>query len=71
MPDETDSDRPVEELKHDAVPGYLKIFLAAFLVMGIYLACALVTSYGPTKGYHGDAKGSADSSSTDAHHDSH
>jgi hypothetical protein len=50
------NETPLKELKHDAVPGYLKAFIIAFAVMGLYLAFILISSPGSAKGhdYHGD-----------------
>jgi|AntAceMinimDraft_11_1070367.scaffolds.fasta_scaffold00157_35 hypothetical protein len=48
------SDEPLKELKHDAVPGYLKAFVIAFAVMGLYLVAVLISSPGPAKGHHGE-----------------
>ena len=45
------NDSPLQELKHDAVPGYLKAFIVAFAVMGIYLAIILISSPGSAKTY--------------------
>ena len=45
------NDSPLQELKHDAVPGYLKAFIVAFAVMGIYLAIILISSPGSAKKY--------------------
>jgi len=50
------SDQPLQELKHDAVPGYMKAFLIAFAVMGIYLLVILISSPGQVDG-HGDGAG--------------
>ncbi len=52
-------DGPLQELKHDAVPGYLKAFTIAFAVMGLYLALVLISSPGPAKGdkYHDKGEG--------------
>lgn len=44
-------DKPLQELKHDAVPGYLKAFIIAFAAMGIYLAFILISSPGSAKGH--------------------
>ena len=44
-------DKPLQELKHDAVPGYLKAFIIAFAVMGLYLAFILISSPGSAKEY--------------------
>ena len=54
MATHNNSDEPLKELKHDAVPGYLKAFVIAFAVMGLYLAILLITTPGPAKGHHGD-----------------
>jgi len=45
-------DEPLQELKHDAVPGYFRAFLIAFTAMTIYLAVILVSSPGPASGHH-------------------
>jgi len=37
----------LQELKHEARPGYGRIFAIAFLVMGLYLALILLSSPGP------------------------
>lgn len=49
MANRPDNDSPLQELKHDAVPGYMKAFIIAFAVMGLYLAVILITSPGPVK----------------------
>ena len=61
------NDTPLQELKHDAVPGYLAAFIIAFVVMGLYLAFILISSPGSAKEYNkhsaptGEAKpGAAD-----------
>ena len=55
MPSHSPTDEPLQELKHDAVPGYLRAFVIAFVVMGLYLAVLLIVSPGPAKKYdHGD-----------------
>ncbi len=56
MATHNNSDEPLQELKHDAVPGYLKAFVIAFAVMGLYLAILLITTPGPAKGHHGDGE---------------
>ena len=56
-------DEPLKELKHDAVPGYFKAFVIAFVVMGLYLAILLVISPGPAKKY--DYSGGGKSEATD------
>jgi hypothetical protein len=43
------TDTPLQELKHDAVPGYLKAFFIAFAAMGLYLAVILISSPGSAK----------------------
>ena len=47
-------DQPLHELKHEAVPGYMKAFLIAFAAMSAYLAVILISSPGkvshPEKG---------------------
>ena len=42
-------DSPLQELKHEAVPGYLKTFVIAFAAMGLYLAIILISSPGSAK----------------------
>ena len=55
MASHSNSDEPLQELKHDAVPGYLKAFTIAFAIMGIYLAVILISSPGHAKKHgHGD-----------------
>ena len=49
MASHSNSDEPLQELKHDAVPGYLKAFTIAFTIMGIYLAVILISSPGHAK----------------------
>lgn len=58
-------DKPLKELKHDAVPGYLKAFIIAFAVMGLYLAVILVSSPGSAKGH--DKSGAHDEAKIGAH----
>ena len=43
------NDSPLQELKHEAVPGYFKAFIIAFAVMGIYLVVILITSPGSAR----------------------
>ena len=63
MASHSPSDGPLQELKHDAVPGYPKAFAIAFAVMGIYLVAILFTSPGQVEhGHHDDH---------DKHGDSH
>ncbi|MDA7921585.1 hypothetical protein N9B21_00985 [Verrucomicrobiales bacterium] len=57
MATHNNSDEPLKELKHDAVPGYLKAFVIAFAVMGLYLAILLIATPGPAKGHHGHDDG--------------
>ena len=49
MASHSNSSDPLPELKHDAVPGYLKAFTIAFAIMGIYLAGMLISSPGHAK----------------------
>jgi len=48
-----DSESPIQELKHDAVPGYPEVF--AIAIAGLYLAIILISSPGKVdyghKGY--------------------
>ncbi|MGI9239392.1 MAG: hypothetical protein ACR2RV_01245 [Verrucomicrobiales bacterium] len=49
MANRTPDDTPLQELKHEAVPGYLRAFTIAFAVMGVYLAIILISSPGPAE----------------------
>ncbi|MEM9479507.1 MAG: hypothetical protein AAGA58_07630 [Verrucomicrobiota bacterium] len=62
-PDEPlpEEEEEFEQLKHDAVPGYPRIFAIAFASMALYLLLILFTSSGPAKGSH--------SSKDKTHHD--
>ncbi|MEC5129139.1 hypothetical protein VSU19_20425 [Verrucomicrobiales bacterium BCK34] len=51
------SNEPLKELKHEAVPGYPKALLIAIAVMGLYLAILLITSPGSAKGHYGHGDG--------------
>lgn len=53
------SDEPIQELKHDAVPGYPRIFWICFAAMGLYLAIVLLTSPGQVKKKYPKAEGAA------------
>lgn len=66
MANHSPSVEPLQELKHDPVPGYLKAFLIAFAVMGLYLAIILISSPGPADSHHGhgDSRGAADAPSS-------
>lgn len=55
-------DGPLQELKHDAVPGYLKAFAIAFATMGLYLAIILISSPGSAKADKSHGGGKAESS---------
>lgn len=48
------NEEPLQELKHEAVPGYMKAFCIAFAVMALYLAIILISSPGPVGQHHGD-----------------
>jgi len=50
-----DSTEPLQELKHDPVPGYPKAFVIAFAVMALYLLLILISSPGPAKGHGHDS----------------
>ena len=50
------SDKPLQELKHDAVPGYPLAFGVCFAVMGLYLAYILVSSPGKVEKHYDDHK---------------
>ncbi len=57
MANQTNSDEPLHELKHDPVPGYRKAFVIAFAIMALYLAAILISSPGSAKSHHvGDKK---------------
>lgn len=45
----------LHELKHEAKPGYGRIFAIVFAVLGLYLALILISSPGPAEshGHHG------------------
>ena len=49
MHSQHDSDHPLRELKHEAVPGYRTAFAIALVGMAIYLAVILYTSPGQVK----------------------
>lgn len=67
MASNSHSDEPLQELKHEAVPGYRKAFVIAFAVMAIYLAVILISSPGSAKSDYGhDKKG--DHSASEAKH---
>ncbi|PAW64703.1 MAG: hypothetical protein B9S36_01905 [Verrucomicrobiia bacterium Tous-C2TDCM] len=51
------------ELKHDAKPGYGRVFAIVFAILGLYLALILISSPGPAKS-HGHSEDGASS----AHH---
>ncbi|MEP4079165.1 hypothetical protein [Haloferula sp.] len=53
----------LHELKHEAVPGYMKVFVIGFALMAIYLAVILASSPGKVEYHkkgHEDGKGSAE-----------
>lgn len=52
MANRPSDNRPLQQLKHEPVPGYFKAFVIAFAVMGIYLALILITSPGPANEHH-------------------
>ncbi len=58
MASSSNSDQPVQELKHDPVPGYPKIFGIALAAAALYLAIILISSPGKVKYDH---KGHGDS----------
>ncbi|MCG8601460.1 MAG: hypothetical protein MI807_15050 [Verrucomicrobiales bacterium] len=68
MTSQSHDDRPLQELRHDAVPGFLKAFTIAFLVMGIYLAIILISSPGSAKKKHYGHDDSSEHHATDAKH---
>jgi len=43
--------RELHELKHEAKPGYGRIFAIVFAVLGLYLAMILISSPGPAKSH--------------------
>ena len=52
------NDTPLQELKHEAVPGYFLVFIIAAVAMGLYLAFILISSPGSAKAYpYPDATG--------------
>ncbi len=51
------------ELKHDAKPGYGRVFAIVFAILGLYLGFILISSPGPAKS-HGHSEDGASS----AHH---
>ncbi len=74
MASHSPTDEPLKELKHDAVPGYMRAFIIAFAAMTLYLVIVLIVSPGRTKGHHDSDHGHDDQHSTKseaAHHDSH
>ncbi len=48
----------LRELKHEAKPGYGRIFAIVFVILGLYLAFILISSPGPVKS-HGYPKENA------------
>lgn len=68
---QSNDDQPLQELKHDAVPGYFCAFLIAFAAMTLYLALILVSSPGPAKGHHGDHEKHGHKTETGKHDESH
>jgi len=72
MASQSTTDEPLQELKHDAVPGYLRAFLIAFVAMAIYLAVVIISSPGSAKGHYGKGHDDKHSSSSDGeHHETH
>lgn len=63
------SDQPLQELKHDAVPGYPVIFTICFAVMSLYLGFILYSSPGQAEHGHHDHKG--DGKASDGHSEIH
>lgn len=58
----TPDGQPLHELKHEAVPGYMKAFLIAFTLMSLYLAVILISSPGKVTHHekgHGDKEAPA------------
>ncbi len=47
----------LRELKHEAKPGYGRIFAIVFAVLGLYLALILISSPGPAKSHGHSPKG--------------
>lgn len=61
------NDPPLQELKHDAVPGYFSAFIVALVVMGLYLAFILISSPGPAKGHAKDGAPAGEANHEAAH----
>jgi hypothetical protein len=60
----TDPDsEPLHELKHEAVPGYGRIFAACFAAMALYLLLILISSPGAAKTPHDDKHDTSDAPS--------
>lgn len=58
MANHSTSEGPLQELKHDAEPGYPKMFWITFLAITAYLAFILISSPGKAKkDYDKKAKG--------------
>jgi hypothetical protein len=43
---------PLQELKHEAVPGYGRVFAICFAAMALYLLLILVSSPGAADAHH-------------------
>lgn len=53
--------QPLQELKHEPVPGYRKVFVIVFFILSLYLALILISSPGPAD--HGKGQGKKEQSS--------
>lgn len=61
-------DQPLQELKHDRVPGYMTAFLVAFLGMTAYLAWIIVSSPGKVEKHgYGDGHGKDKAEAHESH----
>ncbi|MEM7013214.1 MAG: hypothetical protein AAF585_17215 [Verrucomicrobiota bacterium] len=61
-------DQPLQMLKHEAVSGYLPVFLVAFLGMAAYLAWIIVSSPGKIeKDGYGDKPGKDKAEAHESH----
>ena len=52
MHSQHDSDQPLRELKHEAIPGYRTAYAIALGTMAIYLAVILYTSPGQVEHHY-------------------
>ena len=75
MASDENSDQPLQEFRHRAMPGYRLGFTAVFLLMAVYLGAIIYSSSGKVDhGYHGkEGKHARDhpaKSHQDSNHDS-